>query len=534
MSQDARYDEEQSTQRRARILGLSYTDTSALATKPLFKDVLPLEEMYKLRVIPLQASQNALTLGITTTTSQQTINGLIQRFLDQRISYTLISDAGYREYMKLYDPPKQVVYQDISITGADQRSLIAQVSATLDQVRADDMLAYITQQAHKLGASDIHIENQPAGVRIRLRVDGVLHPVAQISHERTRMLTSAIASAANVSTSAPDAQQGHIAQKVKMADGEIVDVNLRVETVPAINGMDIVMRLFNMKADMYSLDRLGLTKNELQVVENIIKKPNGLVLAVGPTGSGKTTTLYSILNSLNSDERKIITIEDPVEYQFDGITQVSVTSQNSQEANFADKLRAVLRLDPDVVMVGEIRDMDTAKTALQASLTGHLVLSTFHAGSASAALTRLIDVIGENPLFVSAIRLIMAQRLVRKLDDTTKQPYVPEPAIIERLQAIIQTLPPNIQKPNLTNIQLYKPGKSEENPFGFKGQIALREQLVMTDGLRRLMQDRSTHVSSQDIEAMAIHDGMLTMLQNAVFKLLAGETTAEEVFRVLG
>jgi type II secretory ATPase GspE/PulE/Tfp pilus assembly ATPase PilB-like protein len=157
---------------------------------------------------------------------------------------------------------------------------------------------------------------------------------------------------------------------------------------------------------------------ERNVVDDIIRKPNGLVLAVGPTGSGKTTTLYSMLNTLNIDTRKIITIEDPVEYQFEGITQISVTSETGDETKFADKLRAVLRLDPDVVMVGEIRDNDTAKTSLQASLTGHLVLSTFHAGSSSAALTRMVDIIGQNPLFTSAIRLIMAQRLIRRLDDS--------------------------------------------------------------------------------------------------------------------
>src|SRR5664279_712741 len=152
-------------------------------------------------------------------------------------------------------------------------------------------------------------------------------------------------------------------------------------------------------------------------------------MVVGPTGSGKTTTLYSMLNSLNTEERKIITIEDPVEYQFPGITQISVLSkEGGNDDSFADKLRATLRLDPDIVMVGEIRDNDTAKTALQASLTGHLVLSTFHASSAAAALTRLLDVIGQNPLFVSAIRLVMAQRLIRKLDDSCKQPYQPTEA----------------------------------------------------------------------------------------------------------
>jgi type II secretory ATPase GspE/PulE/Tfp pilus assembly ATPase PilB-like protein len=318
-----------------------------------------------------------------------------------------------------------------------------------------------------------------------------------------------------------------------MADNKEVDINLRVETVPTIDGIDVVMRLFNMRQDMYTLDRLGLSAKERAVVDDIIKKPTGLVMAVGPTGSGKTTTLYSILNSLNSEERKIITIEDPVEYQFQGITQISVTSQTGQETNFADKLRAVLRLDPDIVMVGEIRDGDTAKTALQAALTGHLVLSTFHAGSAAAALARLIDVIEENPLFLSAIRLIMAQRLVRRLDDTTKQPYQPDEATKARIKTVIDSLPASVQKPDPDAMQLYKPGKSADNPYGYRGQVALREQFLMTDEMQRLLQ-ANVRIPTADIERAAVQGGMTTMLQDGVLKALAGETTLEEVFRVLG
>lgn len=536
MAEDIRLTEEQSTLRRAQLLGLSYTDTSGSGAKPLFKDFMPNEELHALRVIPLEVAKSKVVFGITTTTSQQTMNILTQRFLDQRVSYSLISDTGYREYMKLYDPPKQVVYQDISITGSagSQESLIQQVSMTLDQVRADDMLAYLTDQAHKLSASDIHVENQVDHVRIRFRIDGVLHPIARISHDRSRMLISAIASNANVSTSADEAQQGHITQKVTMADKSTVDVNLRVETVPAIHGMDIVMRLFNMKADMYSLDRLGLNNQERAIVDAIIRKPSGLVLAVGPTGSGKTTTLYSMLNTLNTDSRKIITIEDPVEYQFNGITQVSVKSKSSAESHFADNLRAVLRLDPDVVMVGEIRDNDTSKTALQASLTGHLVLSTFHASSAAAALTRMVDIIGQNPLFTSAIRLIMAQRLVRRLDDASKVAYQPDEATTRQLQAIIDTFPPQITKPNLQGITLYKAGTSADNPFGYQGQIALREQLIMSDPIRDMLSRPVNEITTQKLEAAAVQGGMLTMLHNAVLQLLQGNTTVDEVFRVLG
>jgi len=296
------------------------------------------------------------------------------------------------------------------------------------------------------------------------------------------------------------------------------------------------MRLFNLKQDMYNLDRLGLSPDQRSVVDGIIAKPNGLVLVVGPTGSGKTTTLYSMLNSLNSDERKIITIEDPVEYQFAGITQISVSNPTStEEMSFADKLRAVLRLDPDIVMVGEIRDMDTAKTALQASLTGHLVLSTFHAGSAAAALTRLMDVIGQNPLFVSAIRLVMAQRLIRRLDDSSKVPYSPDESLTRKIQEVVDTLPEGLEKPNLQNLQLYQPGSSADNPYGFRGQIAIREQFLMTGEIRTLLEQAHNRIlSSQDIEEAAIKAGMRTMLQDGVLRAIAGETTIDEIYRVVG
>jgi type II secretory ATPase GspE/PulE/Tfp pilus assembly ATPase PilB-like protein len=534
MSQDARADEEVSTQRRARILGLDFVDTSQIANKQLYKDILKIHELRELRVIPLRVDQSNILFGVTTTTSQITMNQLRQRFNDQRVAYAIISEAGFRDYMHLYDPPKAVIYNDITLNAAGSDQLVAQVSQTLDQVRPDDMLAFLVEQAHNLGASDIHAECQKDHVRIRLRIDGVLHPIAQLRPEKYRLLIASIASASNISTSANEAQQGHISQAVTMANGNHVDVNVRLETVPTVNGMDFVMRLFNMDANMYTLDRLGLTKPERAVVDDIIAKPSGLVLVVGPTGSGKTTTLYSMLNSLNSDERKIITVEDPVEYQFPGIVQISVTGQTAQDTGFAEKLRAVLRLDPDIVMVGEIRDNDTAKTALQASLTGHLVLSTFHASSAAAALTRLMDIIGQNPLFVSAIRLVMAQRLVRRLDDDLKQPYQASEVELAKIREVIDTLPEGIERPNLDGLQLFKAGSSAENPYGFKGQIAIREQFRMTGEIRRLLEQTHAILSAQEIEEAAIKSGMTTMLQDSVLKVIAGKTTLEEIYRVVG
>lgn len=534
MSQDARRDEELATQRRAGVLGLNYVDTSQVQ-KQVFKGILSVPELYKLKAIPLAADEHNIHFGITTTTSQQTLNNLRSRFTDQRVIYSIISETGFKDYMKLYDPPKQVQYQDIAITGAQTQNeqMVADVSATLDQVRPDDMLAYLVQQAYQLKASDIHLENQRENVRVRFRIDGVLHPVAMLSPEKYRLLTSSVASAANVSTEAADAQTGHISREYQMATGEKVTLNLRIETVPTVYGMDIVMRLFNMRVDLFRLQNLGLSAEENVVVQDVIKHPTGLVLVVGPTGSGKTTSLYSLINELNTPERKIITLEDPVEYNLPGVVQIPVEGALESQ-DFAEKLRAVLRLDPDVVMVGEIRDQDTAKTALQAALTGHLVLSTFHASSAAAALTRLLDMIGVNPLFANAMHLVMAQRLVRKLDDATKVAYKPDETLKNQLKTYIDAFPPHLTKPDLDQITLYKPGSSAQNPFGYSGQLAIREQLVMSPGVRQLLRLPPSQITTEDLQTKAVSEGMRTMLQDGLLKAIAGQTTLDEVFRVVG
>jgi type II secretory ATPase GspE/PulE/Tfp pilus assembly ATPase PilB-like protein len=299
--------------------------------------------------------------------------------------------------------------------------------------------------------------------------------------------------------------------------------------------MDVVMRLFNMDEEMYKLDNLGLSERERKVVDDIIAKPSGLVMVVGPTGSGKTTTLYSMLKSLSNDERKIITIEDPVEYEFKGITQISIrTSEKAKDSVFADQLRAVLRLDPDIIMVGEIRDNDTAKAALQAAMTGHLVLSTFHANSASAAITRLADIINQNPLYISAIRLLMAQRLVRSLDPNAREEYQPTEAEINSLDRLLNSLPEGVTKPDLSNLKLFKPVLTEDNPYGYRGQIAIREQFMMSDKIRAILESTDKIVITEDIEKAAVNSGMITMTQDAAFKVIAGQTTLSEIFRVIG
>lgn len=532
MVQDARQSEEQATLRRAQILGYAYADTSLQPQKPLFRDVLSVPEMYQKRIVPMSVDKGLIVFGITTTTSQQVIHEFEARFTDVRATFVIISDTGYREYMLAYDPPKKVTYQDISITKPDGQAL-QDISSTLAMVRPDDTLAYLVKQAYNLKASDIHLECQEQNTRVRFRVDGVLHTIAWLDHDKYRHVMSVIASAANVSSESDEAQTGHINKTYKLATGEDVTVNLRVETVPTAYGQDAVMRLFTMKLEMLNLDKLALNKRERDVVDDIISHPTGMVMIVGPTGSGKTTTVYSLLNTLNSDERKIITLEDPIEYYLQGVVQIPVRG-DAQKTGFADKLRAVLRLDPDVVMVGEIRDQDTAKTALQAALTGHLVLSTFHASSASAALTRMIDFVGLNPLFASAMHLIMAQRLVRVLDEKTKQPYQPDEALKARLKEVIDSLPEGVERPDVNNLTLYKPAPTPENPFGFTGQVPLREQLQMTPGIQQMLKLPPAQITTESLEQVAVKDGMVTMLQDGILKACAGITSVEEVYRVVG
>ena len=252
---------------------------------------------------------------------------------------------------------------------------------------------------------------------------------------------------------------------------------------------------------------------------------------VGPTGSGKSTTLYSIIIALNTTTRKIITLEDPIEYGITGISQIPINTEAGH--SFADGLRAVLRLDPDVVMVGEIRDADTAKTAIQASITGHLVLSSFHANSTSAAFSRMIDMIGVNPIFSSSIRLLIAQRLVRRLDDKTKQEYEPDEATRKWVQNVLKDLPEDIEKPDLYTFKLWRPVASEESPFGFTGRIVIMEQMVVNETIQRFIRGDETDIHSEIIEQAAKKTGMVTLLERGVLAALKGETTLDEVNRAI-
>lgn len=526
-----REQEELSTKKRADLLKIEYVDSRTLQSVPLATGVIDVPEMYKEKLVPLYSTASGYTFAITIGTPQQTLRALRQRFNDKIVSFVMISNEGFKEFMLRFDPPEEVHYEDITVSKEGASDNVSKVSETLEGVNSDDILSYIINQADKLGSSDIHLETARTGVRVRFRLDGALHLIAVISHQKYRQLQQSIAVQANISTSAPDAQTGHLQQQIVSEDGTSKILNMRIETVPTLYGQDAVIRLFNMDTKLLNLDNLGLNERERSPIDSVISHPHGMVLMVGPTGSGKTTTLYSILTKLNDPQRKIITLEDPVEYGLDGMSQIPVYSR--QGDSFANKLRAVLRLDPDVIMVGEIRDVDTARTALQASITGHLVLSTFHAGSAAEAFTRMIDMIGQNPILISAIKLIISQRLVRRLDDNTKIAYEPDEATKKHIEETLSNLPEGIEKPDLTNLKLYKPGKSEENPFGYKGRVTILEELSISPEIQAMLRDTFNIPTSEQIQAQAQKDGMITMYQDGVLKAIEGITTLEEINRVI-
>ncbi|MBN9397907.1 hypothetical protein BGO18_03010 [Candidatus Saccharibacteria bacterium 47-87] len=535
VQQQAREADEQSTQRRAAILGLPYLDLRPIEGElNLLEDVLDVDTMHKNRLIPLVAGNDSepWQFGITTQTPQSILKEITDRYSAQAQNtvFHLISQSGFKVMMERYDPPVKVTYDDIRIANDGDSETIDQVSQTLNSVGSDEVFDYIITQADKLGASDIHIENQRDGIRIRLRVDGALHPVATIDQDRYRVIIGSLATRANLSTASNEPQSGHMQQEIGEGDERHM-LNMRIEMVPTMYGQDAVIRLFNYDESMLNLDRLEIGEAERKEIDEVVSHPRGMVLMVGPTGSGKSTTLYSMINALNTTDRKIITLEDPIEFSVPGISQVPVDTTGGQ--SFADHLRSVLRLDPDVVMVGEIRDADTAKTAIQASITGHLVLSTFHATDTAAAFSRMIDLIGQNPIFSTAIRLVIAQRLVRKLDDSSKEAYEPDEATKQWVREALKDLPSHVEKPALDNFQLYRPVKTESSPFGYSGRMVIMEQLVVNEEIQKFLRGDVNDVHAEVIAKTARENGMVTLLENGVLAALRGETTLEEVNRVI-
>jgi general secretion pathway protein E len=373
----------------------------------------------------------------------------------------------------------------------------------------------LMQRAVDERASDIHIEPFENRLKVRYRVDGVLQEVEAPPSSSTAAVISRIKIMAKL----------NIAERRLPQDGRIMhrvqgkELDLRVSTVPTSHGESVVMRILDRESIVLDFESLGFDTHIRDEFIKDLETPHGIILVTGPTGSGKTTTLYTALSQLNTPARKIITVEDPVEYQLEGINQIQAKA--SIGLDFAHALRAIVRQDPDVIMIGEMRDLETARIAIQSALTGHLVLSTVHTNDAAGGVTRMLDMGVEDYLLTSTVNAILAQRLVRTLDHETREAVeiLPEVARELRLTAFGER----------DRYIVYKPGTSEENPTGYRGRTTILELLSMSDPIRRLIMN---HATSGEIEDLAIEEGMRTMYLDGLKKCLEGTTTLEEILRV--
>jgi general secretion pathway protein E len=373
----------------------------------------------------------------------------------------------------------------------------------------------IMQRAVEGRASDIHIEPFENRLKVRYRIDGVLQEVEAPPSKSTAAVISRIKIMAKL----------NIAERRLPQDGRIMhrvqgkELDLRVSTVPTSHGESVVMRILDRESIVLDFDSLGFDEEIRAGFVRQLEMPHGIILVTGPTGSGKTTTLYTALSALNTTERKIITVEDPVEYQLEGINQIQAKA--SIGLDFAHALRSIVRQDPDVIMIGEMRDLETARIAIQSALTGHLVLSTIHTNDAAGGVTRMMDMGVEDYLLTSTVNAILAQRLVRTLDMESREPYEVLPELAKELG-----LP---ELAGQQRYQFYRPVPSTENPTGYRGRSSILELLEMSDSLRRLIMQRAT---SGDLQEQAVSEGMRTMYLDGLLKCQKGVTTLEEILRV--
>ncbi len=378
------------------------------------------------------------------------------------------------------------------------------------------MVNLIMQRAIETKASDIHVEPFEQTLKIRLRIDGVLQEIDAPNVKSTAAVISRIKIMAKLNIAERRLpQDGRI--KVQMLGKEL---DLRVSTIPTMYGESVVIRLLDKENTVLDFAGLGFAGRHLQQFIDVLSQPNGIILITGPTGSGKSTTMYAALKQLNTPERKIITVEDPVEYQMEGVNQIQAKPQIG--LTFASALRSIVRQDPDVIMIGEMRDLETAKIAVQSALTGHLVLSTLHTNDAAGGITRLLDMGLEEYLLTSTVNGILAQRLVRKLCPACKVASIAEPEIVSSL---------NLRRfTDETDIVLYKPvGCSACAGMGYRGRLAIIEFLPMTDPIRKLIM---AHKEAGAIQKLAVAEGMQTLYENGLVKVIQGITTLEEVMRV--
>lgn len=512
--------------------GVPFIDLNELEVDSSILKLVPQNAARKLKVLPVAKKNGKLTLAMKNPLDIFAIDEVrMMSGMDVEPAIALEEDIInaigrlYRSEASVTEQVEGVIKEfeegDINLTAGDVSEDDEDVS--IEHLRELSEEAPVIKLANLIisrgiqdGASDIHIEPQKDVVRVRLRIDGILHEVMQIPKKVQASLISRFKILAEMD----------IATKRTPQDGRITAVidgkqyDLRVSTLPSVFGEKIVLRVLDKSAISIGLHKLGLLPETLERFENLISRTYGIILVTGPTGSGKSTTLYSVLSKLNSGEKNILTIEDPVEYEVPGLTQVQINPRAG--LTFAAGLRTMLRQDPDIAMVGEIRDAETATIATEAALTGHLVLSTLHTNDAPGALTRLVDMGIEPFLIASSVIGVMAQRLVRLVCPKCKEQYQPPRDAIKRL---------GIEVDGNTKVTFYRGrGCDHCRGMGYKGRIGVYELLIVNDRIRDLvLQKASSHL----IREAAIESGMKTLKDDAIAKILLGQTTLEECLRVI-
>ena len=517
----------------AEQLGIPFLDLDRISVDDDVAKAIPQSVVQRYNAIPIRRSGNRLTVAMADPTNVFALDD-IRLITGYEIDPMLASSddigalmsgtsdgGGTQEELQtalqaLDGEGGAALADDMDLSGGGIEQDVDSTQAMEDEAPIIRVVNVIIQQAIKDRASDIHIEPDRRGVRIRYRIDGVLHEVMQVPKYVHAPLISRVKIMGDM----------NIAERRIPQDGRIhirhegKEYDLRVSSLPTVFGEKIVMRILDQSSVLIGLNKLGMFAETQAQLEAIIVQPNGMILSTGPTGSGKTTTQYAILNKINSVEKNIITIEDPVEYQLRGLNQVHVNRKAG--LTFANAMRAFVRQDPDIIMVGEIRDLETAETGVQASLTGHLVLSTLHTNDAPSAVTRLVDM-GVEPFLISASIIgVLAQRLARQICQNCKEPYKPPADALRRVGFNVE---------NAEDVVFYRGRGCEQcKHTGYRGRNGIFEFMLMTEEIQDLIVKRAP---LSEVRNAALASGMKALKQDGFQKVLEGMTTVEEVMRVV-
>lgn len=529
-------EKEREVEGKAGVTGLPYFNLEGFPINPDSVAVIPEQESKALGLVCFWYSIGDLRLGTINPDSPQ-VQQKIEQLADELHTVPkvyLISLESLRIAQETYKrvPRRGKVVSSVEISEQELNEFSGQIANLKDiekgfaHASATQSVVVMIAGALKTDATDIHIEAGANDVQLRYRIDGVLYPVADISTTTYTRMVSRLKLLSKLKINITDVpQDGRFTIKQERAN----NVDVRVSTLPTAHGESIVMRLLRWGEQGVGFDQLGIEGQARKKLEEEMNKAHGMILTTGPTGAGKTTTLYSILRVLNKPGVKIITIEDPVEYRLPGINQSQVDVKRNY--TFANGLRSIVRQDPNVVMVGEIRDLETADIAVNAAQTGHLVLSTLHTNSASGAVPRLINLGLQSFVIPSSTNAILGQRLVRRLCEVCRKPAELDDTTKQHIKSALDSLPEQERDRVPKEQTIYKAVGCEDcQGLGYKGQIGIFEVLVMTQKIEDAIV--GTKVTERSLETLAVQEGMATMFQDGILKVLSGITTLDEVLRV--